>query len=419
MVANDGFLTHDLIKGRLRLVPLVLPFNPGGDSFKNDLGMFSVYAYGWMIADRGRTDAYCRALRECIKDGAVVIDIGTGLGIWALSACRLGARKVYAVESSNVIELAQQIAADNNCEDRIEFIHDLSTRLTLPERADVIVSDVHGVLPFFQQTLPSLIDARHRFLKPGGVMIPQVETLWGTIVENPEEYGGYFDAWKEDGHGFNLQAARRVATNGYGKAIFKPEQLLFEPALIATLDYSCLETPNLRGRLESTIGRAGTAHGLGVWFNSELAPGILMSNAPGGPTLIYGNAFFPLSEPVTVAEGDTVSCDLRADLVADDYVWTWETMINRKSRPSEPIVFRQSTFFNEVYNSRQLQKLSSGHVPVLNEEGLARRFIMEKMNGELSLEAIARELMANFPKNFPTLRESLNHVTMLSKQYSR
>src|SRR5207253_4411504 len=171
------------------------------------LGMYSVYAYGWMIADKGRTDAYCRALRKYVEHGVVVADIGTGIGIWALIACKLGARKVYAIEASGVIELARQVAADNGFESRIEFIQELSTRVTLPERADVIVSDVRGVLPFFQQGLTSLIDARDRLLKPGGVMIPHADTLWAAIVEHPDEHGGFFDAWNENGHEFNLKAA--------------------------------------------------------------------------------------------------------------------------------------------------------------------------------------------------------------------
>ena len=144
-----------------------------------------------------------------------------------------------------------------------------------------------------------------------------------------------------------------------------------------------------------------------------------MSNAPGDPTLIYGNTFFPFSEPVSTMEGDTVSCVLRADLVADDYVWTWETRIDRKNPPSEPVIFRQSTFFNEVYSPSQLWKSSAGHIPTLNQEGLAKRFILERMNGEFSLETIAQELMKNFPLKFPTFQESLNQVVQISKQYSR
>src|SRR5204862_7848061 len=103
--------------------------------------IFTVAAYGQMISDAVRMDSYARALRHAVKPGAVVVDIGTGTGIFALLACRLGARRVYAIEPGDAIQVAREIAAANGCGDRIEFIQALSTDATLPERADVIVSD--------------------------------------------------------------------------------------------------------------------------------------------------------------------------------------------------------------------------------------------------------------------------------------
>ena len=57
--------------------------------------MYSLAAYGQMVSDKIRTDAYAQALQQLIKPGDVVVDIGTGPGILALLACRFGARRVY------------------------------------------------------------------------------------------------------------------------------------------------------------------------------------------------------------------------------------------------------------------------------------------------------------------------------------
>ena len=89
-----------------------------------------------MIADRLRTNAYSEALRRVVKRGTVVLDIGTGSGILALLACRFGARKVYAIEPSDAIQIAREIAAANGCQEHIEFIQKVSTQTELPERAD-------------------------------------------------------------------------------------------------------------------------------------------------------------------------------------------------------------------------------------------------------------------------------------------
>ena len=118
--------------------------------------MYSLSGYGEMIADRVRIAAYVQALRQAVRPGAVVVDIGTGPGIMAVLACQLGASRVYAIESDEIIQVARAIAAANGCADRIEFIEDLSTKVTLPVRADVIVSDMRGVLPFLGTILRPL-----------------------------------------------------------------------------------------------------------------------------------------------------------------------------------------------------------------------------------------------------------------------
>src|ERR1700722_5443460 len=111
---------------------------------------YSRAGYGSMIADRIRIDAFAQALRGTIRPGAVVMDIGTGPGIMAVLACQLGASRVYAIESGEIIQVARTIAAANGCADRIEFIEEVSTKVTIPVRADVIVSDMRGILPLFQ-----------------------------------------------------------------------------------------------------------------------------------------------------------------------------------------------------------------------------------------------------------------------------
>src|SRR5688572_9107659 len=83
--------------------------------------MYSLHFYGQMIADAARMEAYAAALRATVKPDSVVMDLGCGPGVFAVLACKLGARRVYAVEPENVISLAREIAAANGCASRIEF----------------------------------------------------------------------------------------------------------------------------------------------------------------------------------------------------------------------------------------------------------------------------------------------------------
>ena len=98
------------------------------------MSLYDIAGYGAMVGDEARFHAYRDAMREQIGASTTVLDIGTGTGHHALVACQLGARHVYAVEPSDSIQVAREIARDNGFEDRISFIQDISTRVTLPER---------------------------------------------------------------------------------------------------------------------------------------------------------------------------------------------------------------------------------------------------------------------------------------------
>lgn len=311
--------------------------------------MYSVHFYGQMLRDAIRMEAYASALRRAVKPDSVVMDLGCGPGVFALLACKLGARRVYAVEPENIVGLARETAAANGFSDRIEFFEKLSTEITLPEPATIIISDLRGVLPLFEQNISSIIDARERLLAPGGVLIPERDVLWASVVEAPEQYGEIVGPWRNQ-FDLDLAAGRRLVTNTWRKSRIKPEQLLTDPVCWTTLDYYKVNGADVHAEISWQAARTGTAHGIAVWFDSELAEGIRFSNHPAAPETIYGIGFFPFSDPVEVVEGDRITVWLAADLVNDGYVWRWDTEVPGKAS------FKQSTFFGVPLSTNQLRK---------------------------------------------------------------
>jgi predicted RNA methylase len=55
-----------------------------------------------MLDDRNRTAAYLEAIRDGVREGDVVVDIGTGTGVLAAAAAQAGARRVYAIEVGDI-----------------------------------------------------------------------------------------------------------------------------------------------------------------------------------------------------------------------------------------------------------------------------------------------------------------------------
>ena len=317
--------------------------------------MYSVHFYGQMLRDTTRMEAYTAALRRVVKPDSVVMDLGCGPGVFALLACKLGARRVYAVEPENIVGLAREAAAANGFSDRIQFFEKLSTEITLPEPATIIISDLRGVLPWFEQNVSSMIDARERLLAPGGVLIPHRDILWASVVEAPEQYDEIVGPWR-DQFDLDLAAGRHLVTNTWRKSRIKPEHLLADPVCWTTLDYYEVSSADVRAEIPWQAARSGTAHGAAVWFDSELAEGIRFSNHPGAPEMIYGIGFFPFSQPVEVIEGERITLRLAADLVNDGYVWRWDTDFFAGDETKVKASFKQSTFFGIPLSTNQLRK---------------------------------------------------------------
>jgi type I protein arginine methyltransferase len=384
----------------------------------NSIQGYSLFGYGDMITDN-RIEPYFQALKSSVKPGSVVLDIGTGTGFFAILACQVGAKKVYAIEPDDSIIVARQVAIDNGYSDRIEFIQAISTQVNLPEKVDVIISDLRGVIPLFQHHIGSISDARDRFLAPDGIQIPQKDTLWLTLISDAEGYTKkYQSPWQNHPYGCNLTANQKFVTNTWHKTRIQPEQLLVEPQIWTTLDYTTITNPNVKNTLTWSISESGTMHGLGLWFDTVLAEGIGFSNAPDQPPYIYSNAFFPFSSPVDLAPGDQVTVTLQAKLIGDDYIWTWQTQVTTNDTPTQVKAnFQQSTLLGMPLSPQILKKRADTYIPHLSESAKIDRLILNLMSENKSLGEIAHHIVQQFPQQFPTWQKALGYVGELSQKY--
>jgi protein arginine N-methyltransferase 1 len=310
---------------------------------------YSLAGYGSMIADTVRMNAYRAALAASIEPGDVVLDIGAGTGIMALLACQLGAGKVYALETSDAIAVGMALARANGYDRRIEFIQRPSFDLSLKRKADVMVSDLRGVLPLHGRHIASVADARTRLLRRGGTQIPQLDRVHGQLVTDAELHAKELRVWREGAFGLDLSAALRWAAHAWRKAELRPEAMIGQPRELFALDYRSIESGDAGGEARWRLERATTAHGLGAWFDTSLCDGVGFSNAPGQPQAIYGQAFFPFAEPLQLERGDEARVALAARLVGGDYVWSWQATVGNRT-------LRQSSFQATPVNPARLAR---------------------------------------------------------------
>jgi protein arginine N-methyltransferase 1 len=379
------------------------------------MSSYNLYNYGSMLGDTVRVDAYEAALRSVVGPETVVLEIGTGNGFFAVLACRLGAKLVHAVEPEDVIQVARETAVANGVEDRIVFHQERSTRVNLPEPADVIFSDLRGILPLFEHHIATVQNARTRLLKPGGVQIPLLDRVWVAPVSSEEAYRDQVCPWAESHRGIDLSPTSRRLADQFSKRRFKPQVVVAEPRLWVELDYTSITEASVRGRLEWAIDVEANLHGVAAWFDTELAPGIGFSNAPDAPEALYGQAFFPFREPIPSAPGDELEVDLRAHLVGEDYVWEWRT----RHRGRVETHFIQSTLASAVLSPERFRRGGESYVPGLGPEGEVQAFVLLAMDGTASVAEIARRVQERFPDRFSDYRDALNRVSVLAREYGR
>lgn len=384
--------------------------------------MYSLLGYEEMIQDKVRMDAYVAALKQVIRPNSVVLEIGAGTGVMSLLACRFGAKHVYSIEPDSAICVAREFAQANNLSDRITFFQNLSTQIELREKADVIVSDLRGVLPLFTTHIDSIIHAREQHLAPGGVLIPCKDTLWVALTDAPghkEDQGRQWDRRQLD---LDLSAVNKYLANTWTKARVDSDRLLTQPVCWGTLDYRQIASPDVSGIANLTCERDGKARGLVAWFESQVLEDIGFSNAPnapGDPRAIYGMAYFPLLQVTDVCAGDTIDVSFKATLLEQNYFWQWATQIHRGNTDDLRAEFEQSDFFAQPLSLESLQKGAETHIPTLDEEGNIDCFIMGQMRGILALGEIAAKLAAEFPDRFQSFQLALNRVAQVSKRHSR
>ena len=377
---------------------------------------YNVTSYGEMITCEPRMSAYADALRKAITPGCSVIDIGAGSGIFSLLACQYGAGSVVAIEPDVSVEVLKISAATNGFADRIAVFQGISTDYVGPQ-ADVIISDIRGCLPLFEHHIPTIVDARHRLLAPGGRMIPARDRLHGALVHDPEFYRPNIEPWLHNAFGLDLSDGHRFAANQWRKASLTPIDLMSAPQEVLQLDYATITDPNISIDFNLTPEAPGEAHGFLVWFDAELAPGIGFSNAPGEPEQVYGQTFFPFERPIFLAAGDRIAVKLRANLVEGAYVWSWTSKLWRAEAASPKLTYRQSTFLSQILSPAKLALRSSGFVPPATPAMATDRHCLSLFDGEKSQGDIAHAMAASFPGRFSGEADALTYVVNLAGRY--
>ena len=282
-----------------------------------------------MIRDRIRTDAFRRAIQSQVRPGDIVLDVGAGSGILSVFAARAGAARVYAVEQTSIAVLAQELAAANGVADVLQVIQDDVTQIELPERVDVIVSEWLGGFGIDEGMLAPVVTARDRWLKPGGLMIPDSVTAWVALVH--DSYLAKTLAFLQD-HPYDLdlgdlveKTVNEISYSGGFRHLAAADRRSDAARLWTTsarrIPVAAAQAPH-EAEVELAVQERGTANALALWFSAELAPGISLSVGPGDPPTHWGMTTAPLRSPVDLTPGRAIRIKVKTAPASPVGTWT-------------------------------------------------------------------------------------------------
>ncbi len=245
-----------------------------------------------LLGDRARIDAYAAALAEVIEPGMVVMDAGTGTGILACVAARAGARKVYAVDHGNQLDLTRRVVADSGLGDIVECVQGDFATVDLPEQVDVVVTDTYGAFALAGGSAQDLEPCLRKHLAPGGVVVPGEISLHLAPVHAPKLHTKAVDMFGSV-HGVDLRQLRGMAEAEGWTTQVPASGLLHAGVVVARLPPT-VGYVNGAARIEGLP--PGRLLGLAAWFTLHLSTSMELRTGPADPPTRWGQVYLPLTD---------------------------------------------------------------------------------------------------------------------------
>jgi type II protein arginine methyltransferase len=266
------------------------------------------------LADRQRNDAYASSLARLVTPASIVVEVGTGSGLFAMMAARAGAEHVYACEIlPEVAAIAIENIARNGLSDRITVINTDAKLLHETKgfrRADLLIHEfVSG--EFLNAGMHKIIAGyRKHLLKPEGLVLPRFLGARGRLVA---------DEWLLERvrapslvHGLDVSSIDRLAL--FAAPVSGPVPI--ESPMSDDIDLVEIDLCDHDGMQDRTLVREVTAtadgivRGLLQWVVQRFPDGTVYENRPED-RCTWKPIFWPFNRPISVSKGERIGVRVR------------------------------------------------------------------------------------------------------------
>uniref|UniRef100_A0A3Q2E5M7 type I protein arginine methyltransferase n=1 Tax=Cyprinodon variegatus TaxID=28743 RepID=A0A3Q2E5M7_CYPVA len=266
-----------------------------------------------MLKDEVRTLTYRNSMyhnKHIFKD-KIVLDVGSGTGILSMFAAKAGAKHVYGIECSSISEYSERIIKSNHL-DIVTIFKGKVEEVELPvEKVDIIISEWMGYCLFYESMLNTVIFARDKWLKAGGLMFPDRASLYVLAIED-RQYKDFKIHWWENVYGFDMTCIRNVAMKEPLVDVVDPKQVVTTSCLVKEVDIYTVKPEDLSftSAFSLQIQRNDYIHALVTFFKIEFTKchkKTGFSTAPDAPHTHWKQTVFYLEDYLTVRRGEEIT----------------------------------------------------------------------------------------------------------------
>merc|ERR1711953_190131 len=266
-----------------------------------------------MLKDEVRTLTYRNSMyhNKHLFKNKIVLDVGCGTGILSMFAAKAGAKAVYGVDMSGIVEQAREIVKRNGFEDKVHLIRGKIEEIVLPvPKVDIIISEWMGYCLFYESMLDSVLFARDKWLADDGLMFPDRATLYITAIED-RQYKDDKINWWDDVYGFDMSCIKKVALQEPLVDVVDRNQVCANSCLLKEIDIRTCTKEDIPFDSPFTlqIKRNDYAQALVTFFNIEFTKchkRIGFSTAPEAPYTHWKQTVFYLEEYITAKKGEEI-----------------------------------------------------------------------------------------------------------------
>lgn len=266
-----------------------------------------------MLKDTVRTKTYQNVIYQntFLFKNKVVLDVGAGTGILSLFCAKAGAKHVYAVECSQMADMAKEIVEANNLSDVVTVLKGKIEEIELPvAHVDIIISEWMGYFLLFENMLDTVLYARDKWLVDDGIVLPDRASLHLTAIEDAEYKEDKIEFWNNV-YGFDMSCIRKQSMMEPLVDTVDQNQIVTKCQLLKTMDISKMTSgdASFTAPFKLVAERSDYIHALVAYFDVSFTKCHKLMGFSTGPksrathwkqTVLY------LEDVLTICEGEAV-----------------------------------------------------------------------------------------------------------------